>query len=296
MTDSQRYVMTVEYDGTDFVGWQIQPNSRTVQEILETALADLFGARARVTGAGRTDSGVHAKGQVAHFDASTKLEARVIMAALNARLPDDVTIRLLAQAEPDFHARFSASSRAYEYIISTERSPLRRGYSWHVKGKLDHASIAGTAARLAGARDFIAFSLAGDDDTHRYCHVFEAAWLVAGSEARFSIRANRFLRGMVRALVGGLVQVGRGRLSTDAFFEILESRDRGRMPMTAPPQGLFLVDVRYDADEFARMKVLMAELRRLHETGLSIEPAESGTAQRPFEAPENKTVQSTERR
>ena len=260
----KRIMLQVEYDGTDFAGWQLQPDERSVQGTLEQALESLFSQRVRVHGAGRTDAGVHALGQVAHFDMETHLDADTLRRALNSELPADVSIRDAREADTDFHSRFSASSRAYVFTVAHERVSLERRQQWIVYPEVDHVRIREAVRHLAGTHDFTAFSKYTPDQPHHFCHVFETDWAAGERISRFRIRANRFLQGMVRCMVGGLIQVGRGRLTSAQFGDILASRDRSRAPMLAPPHGLILTDVRYDETERAVVTDIM---RRLAEEG-----------------------------
>lgn len=258
----RRIMIQVEYDGSDFAGWQLQPNARSVQGTLEQALERLFGQRLRVHGAGRTDAGVHALGQVAHFDMETHLDANTLRRALNAELPPDVSIRGARETDTDFHSRFSASSRAYVYTVAHERVSLERRQQWIVYPVVDHDRIREAVSCLSGPHDFTAFSKYTPKQSHHYCHVFDVGWDAGERISRFRIRANRFLQGMVRCIVGGLIQAGRGRLAPEQFADILASRDRSRTPMLAPPHGLVLTDVRYDEAERA---VVADVIRRLAE-------------------------------
>jgi tRNA pseudouridine38-40 synthase len=242
----QRIKIRVEYDGTDFVGWQLQSNGRSVQGEIELALTKIFHQNIRVHGAGRTDAGVHASGQMAHFDALTNLDAHKIQRALNAKLPFDVSIRQAECVNQDFHARFSAASRSYTYTISHERVSLARHEQWILFARVKHPLIHAAVAQLRGTHDFTSFSKYVPEQIHHYCHVFEAEWEEGETFSRLHIRANRFLQGMVRCIVGGLVLVGRGRYTLDDFTSILEEKDRARSPMLAPPNGLVLTDVGYD--------------------------------------------------
>ncbi|MCB2206044.1 tRNA pseudouridine(38-40) synthase TruA [bacterium] len=258
---SQRYRLIVEYDGSDFVGWQVQPNGRSVQGEIEAALKRLFSVDIRIHGAGRTDAGVHATGQVAHFDATLQLDGDTMQRAINAELPPDVTIHDAAITDDDFHSRFSASSRSYCYTIAHARNSLNRRTQWQLFAGVDHAVISRTVQSLSGTHDFTTFSKLVPDLAHHYCHVFEASWEHDGEVTRFRIRANRFLQGMVRCLVGGLVQVGRKKITPEGFVELLEARDRGRAPMLAPPQGLVLTHVAYDSGEWNIVQGIMDRLR-----------------------------------
>ena len=261
MHDPRRFRMTVEYDGTDFVGWQLQPSGRSVQGTLEEGAERLFGSATRVHGAGRTDTGVHARGQVAHFDAATRLDPHTIGRALNAVLPADVSVRDLAVTPADFHARFSASSREYAYSLTQQRTSLHRRDRWIVYARLEHQRIQEAAALLPGTHDFTSFSKFSPTVDHCTCHMYETAWMVREESCVFTLRANRFLKGMVRALVGGLVLVGRGRMTVGQFGDILEAKDRAFTPMLAPPHGLVLTAVNYDPEDFAMMKGIISELR-----------------------------------
>jgi tRNA pseudouridine38-40 synthase len=189
----KRFKLIVEYDGSDFVGWQLQPNGRSVQGALETALRALFSIDVRVHGAGRTDAGVHATGQVAHFDLVTQLDANTMMRALNAELPADVTVHAAEISAPDFHSRFSASSRSYVYTIAHDRLSLARRTQWILYAALDHEAIEAAVACLRGTHDFTAFSKYVPGLSHHYCHVFRAEWQSGEATTHFHIRANRFL-------------------------------------------------------------------------------------------------------
>lgn len=256
----QRFKLQVEYDGTNFVGWQLQPDARSVQGTLEEAVQHLFSQQVRVHGAGRTDAGVHASGQVAHLDMETHLDAATLRRALNAELPPDITIRQAEEAAPDFHARFSASSRSYVYTIAHERVSIARHTQWIVYSAVEHDPIRASVAMLNGTHDFTAFSKYTPDQPHHFCHVFEVGWEEGAEVSRFRIRANRFLQGMVRCIVGGLILVGRGRLTPVQFGDILDSRDRSRAPMLAPPHGLVLTGVRYIYEEREVIRDIMREL------------------------------------
>ncbi|MDT8322887.1 MAG: tRNA pseudouridine(38-40) synthase TruA [Bacteroidota bacterium] len=261
-SQTRRYSIVVEYDGGDFVGWQLQPNGRSVQGVLESALQKLFSTAVRVHGAGRTDAGVHATGQVAHFDIALQLDGDTMVRALNAALPPDITVHEAAQAADDFHARFSASSRSYRYTIAHARNSLHRRTQWMLYAGIDHEAIIEAVPHLQGTHDFTSFSKRVPELEHHYCHVFDVGWENAGEVTRFTIKANRFLQGMVRCLVGGLVQVGRHKLSPRDFAALLGARDRRRAPMLAPPQGLVLTAVNYDAAERATVQGIMEDLRK----------------------------------
>jgi tRNA pseudouridine38-40 synthase len=255
-----RFKLLIEYDGTDFVGWQSQTNGRSVQRTIETALHELFSSEIRLNGAGRTDSGVHARGQVAHFDAETALPPDTIRNALNARLGPDLTIRNAEEVPDDFHARFSASSRRYTYRILTERSSLLRHDHFLCYAELNLQRMEDAAKCLAGTHDFTTMSKFSENAGHCFCHVFSAGWSGEGPVFHFNISANRFLTGMVRAIVGGLVLVGRGKLTVQEFSALLPLRDRRFTPQLAPPHGLTLEEVKYDPVEFDFIRRIMNEL------------------------------------
>ena len=259
--EKKRFGLIVEYDGSDFVGWQFQSNGRSVQGVLEAALRALFFTDVRVHGAGRTDAGVHATGQVAHFDLVTTLDGNAMARAINAKLPPDVTVHTAKVTDRDLHSRFSASSRSYIYRIAHQRVSLARRTHWILRASLDHDAILATVPCLRGTHDFTAFSKNVPSMSHHYCHVFHAEWLPGESKTEFHIRSNRFLQGMVRCIVGGLVLVGRHRLSPDDFAALITSRDRSRAPMLAPAHGLALSEVGYDLDDRALIDRIILGLK-----------------------------------
>ncbi|MFH1865565.1 MAG: tRNA pseudouridine(38-40) synthase TruA [Candidatus Eisenbacteria bacterium] len=241
--------LTIEYDGTDFSGWQVQPGTRTVQGDIEFALADLAGESTRVTGAGRTDAGVHALGQVASVATSLDLPAERIGHALNARLERDVRVVQVEDVPESFHARFDAVSRSYFYLIGSAESAVWRRNRWFVSASLDEAAMRDALAVLEGEHDFSSFCLVGSEPDHHRCRVTGISLeceVSFGGILVVRITANRFLRGMVRSVVGTLVEVGRGKTSPSGFEKILEARDRGAAGPTAPPHGLYLEKVSYD--------------------------------------------------
>jgi tRNA pseudouridine38-40 synthase len=236
----------VAYDGTDFVGFQRQAVGRTVQGVLEAVLEDVVGSRVRVLAAGRTDAGVHAEGQVIAFDTEWRHSLSDLKRALNACLPKDSAVRELAQAAADFHPRFDAVSRRYRYTIyqAPVRSPLVRRVSLHCRTPLDVEAMQTATAAIIGEHDFAAFGrpTKGDVTVRR---VFEAQWEAEPPWVRFEIEANAFLFRMVRSIVGTLLQVGHGKISTERVSEILTSRDRSQAGQTAPAHGLCLIRVSY---------------------------------------------------
>lgn len=245
-----RYWAKIEYDGTDFYGFQLQAAERTVQGDLEQALYQVTRVQTRVTGAGRTDTGVHARGQVIAFDAEWRHQTADLQRALNAVLPADVAVVELGVARPGFHPRFDAQSRTYTYTILCRpwRSPLERRRAWHVPYHLDVERMAEASQCLVGTQDLTTFGRPpqGDNPVRT---VMEAVWQKQDSRLMFDITANAFLHRMVRSLVGSLVLVGSGQLSPDEFRAMLAARDASRIKQIAPAQGLCLVRVNYATSE-----------------------------------------------
>ena len=239
--------LTVEYDGTGFAGWQVQPGTRTVQGVLEEAFSDLEGASVRVHGAGRTDAGVHALGQVAHVETGLELPPERIAGALNARLADDVRVRSVEEASEDFNARFSATARRYSYRILRGRDVFDP-HCWQIYFDVDRQAMDRGARELLGRHDFSSFcktsSLKPDGN---FCEVDLCRFEWSPQGAMFEIRANRFLHHMVRTIVGTLVEIGRGARPADDIPAILAARDRRSAGRMAPARGLFLEEVTYPA-------------------------------------------------
>ncbi|NOX60375.1 MAG: tRNA pseudouridine(38-40) synthase TruA [Chloroflexi bacterium] len=249
MTDGSEallYRAVVEYDGTDFLGFQIQAQGRTVQGVLEEALLRLTQRPVRVVGSGRTDAGVHAWGQVVAFRTAWPHSLSRLHRGLNAVLPDDIAIRTLEPAPSGFHPRFSADERWYRYQIGlwSGHSPLRARYAWEIGPDLDVEAMNRAATELVGTHDFATFGRAPQgENTVRT--VTQAVWSKETPYLYFDIRANAFLQRMVRNLVATLVWVGQGKCSPERFRTLLRSRDRSRSAPPAPPQGLFLMAVEY---------------------------------------------------
>ena len=236
--------LDLEYDGTDFHGWQVQPRARTVQGCLEAALEDILGKPVRMTAAGRTDSGVHALGQVASFSFDALPPSPQLLRRLNIGTPRDVRVTALRVVEDDFSARHSARARRYRYQMLRERSALWTRYYHELHNSVDVDRMHAAAQEFLGEQDFSAFAHVDPEDNSR-CLVSRAA--VHGDESRvwFEITANRFLHNMVRRLAGVLVEVGRGRLQASDLKRILREQDRSRGGPCLPPQGLFFVAVEY---------------------------------------------------
>lgn len=237
--------LLIEYDGTNYVGWQRQENGKSVQGEIESALQRVLQKEVSVIGAGRTDAGVHARGQVASVRAETKLEPSEIGGALNALLPEDIVIHNVEEVPAEFHARYSAKERRYSYLIARDPTALQRQYSWYLKYNLDVDLMKRAAESIIGTHDFESFCKANSDVDHYRCTVATAVWKEESTLLQFTISADRFLHGMVRALVGTMVDVGRGYTSLDEFLKILEKKDRKEAGMAAPARGLVLEEVVY---------------------------------------------------
>ena len=241
--------LTLSYDGTRLVGWQRQAEGESVQGVLEDALARFEGGPVTVHGAGRTDAGVHALGQVASVEVAFTHDVATLARALNAQLPEDVRVLSVEEAAPGFHARFSARSKTYRYCIrnGAVATPFERAYVWHVPQPLDVDAMRQAASRLLGRHDFSTFRSIGTDvpDAVRTLHRSDVVG-DAGSLLTYEVSGDGFLRHMVRAIVGTLVEVGRGWRDPAQMDALLQTRDRARAGATAPPHGLFLVRVDYD--------------------------------------------------
>ncbi|HNM77398.1 MAG TPA: tRNA pseudouridine(38-40) synthase TruA [Tepidiformaceae bacterium] len=245
---AKRFAATVSYDGTAFVGSQIQPNGRTVQQELETAAAVLFGSATRVELAGRTDSGVHAIGQVAAFSAETRHEPETVRKALNANLPEDVAVRAVREAPAGFDPRRWARKRWYRYTVANgeSREPLTRGAAWFVEGNLDLPAMRAASDALLGRRDFSAFSGFLEAGRTPVRTVSRAEWSCEGSTLLFDIEADAFLPQMVRRITGALIRCGRNAATVEEFVRLLEQAKPGSMAHVAPAHGLCLQKVWYD--------------------------------------------------
>lgn len=250
--------LVLEYEGTAYRGWQSQKEGPTVQSTLERCIAGLTGEQCHVMGAGRTDSGVHALGQVAAFKTSSELDAATIKRALNALLPPDIRVRAASEEDESFHPRYSSSLKTYFYLVSntSHASPFLRRYVWRVPQKLDMGAMSRAAALLEGKHDFRAFMGAGSSvrSSERTLSMLSVEYLdgigflgagIEGGFVRITVRGDGFLRHMVRNIVGTLVEVGRGKLEAEAVKGIIASGERSEAGPTAPPQGLFLEKVLY---------------------------------------------------
>jgi tRNA pseudouridine38-40 synthase len=239
--------LTIEYDGTHYHGWQLQPNGETIQAALERALSTFLGQRTRIVGSGRTDAGVHALGQVAHFSCDKKIDLYRLQRGLNALTPVDICIRNAEVVADTFDARRDASSRLYQYRIwnSPWPSVFQRRTSWHIHEPLELAPMRQAIIALEGEVDFSSFQAAGCDAAHAVRRVYRNELTQQGNLIVYSIEATAFLRHMVRNIVGTLVEVGHGQRSPESFAALVKARDRTQAGITAPAHGLFLMEVKY---------------------------------------------------
>lgn len=241
-----RYFLKFSYDGTAYHGWQIQPNQVSVQKSMTKVLARLFGSEVELTGAGRTDAGVHARCMFAHFDSPfALLDCTAMARKLNHMMPFDIAVHALYLVGPKAHARFDAHSRTYEYHLCASKDPFRRAYSMYMNFPLDVAAMNRAAACLFDYQDFTSFSKLHTDVKTNHCRIRQAYWEQRDGMLVFTIQADRFLRNMVRAIVGTLLLVGRGKMDEAGFREVIEARDRCKAGGSVEAKGLFLVDVEY---------------------------------------------------
>jgi tRNA pseudouridine38-40 synthase len=245
----RNFKLTIEYDGSAYHGWQRQKGARTIQAAIERALTAMTRQPVTLVGAGRTDAGVHAIGQVANFKCHTALTADIFQNGLNSLLPEDVVIRQCCEVAEDFHARYSAKSKRYAYRIINQpiRIAIGRQYAWHMLKPLDPVAMQAVVPHLVGTHDFSSFEGVGSPRKHSCRHVIQARLLQTDqSTLVFEIEADGFLRYMVRNIVGTLVAIGRGKLSPEDFPRIIAAKDRGQAAATAPAHGLFLLEVKYE--------------------------------------------------
>lgn len=239
-----RYFFEIAYNGSRYHGWQRQENAVTVQQRVEEAFFTIFRQKLPVTGSGRTDAGVHCRQQYFHIDYEGELPLNM-MHRLNSYLPRDITLRTYRKVPEGMHARFSAVSRTYEYHIAAIKDPFATDQAFYLSRPLDTGSMNAAAQRLLGEKDFRAFSRVKTDVNHFICTVGEAQWQRGENRLIFSITASRFLRGMVRAIVGTLLQVGLGKIPPEDIDRIIKSKDRRQAGASAPAHGLFLTGVVY---------------------------------------------------
>lgn len=247
----ERYFIYLGYNGKNFCGWQIQPKDYTVQQCLEEALTTLLREPVAVVGAGRTDSGVHARLMIAHFDWHEPIEDTAFLAGkLNRLLPKDIAVYKIVPVVPEAHARFDATSRTYKYYITMQKDPFNYDFVYRMSGGLDFQAMNEACQVLFEYVDFTSFSKVHTDVKTNNCRIYQAGWQQEGNVWVFTIQADRFLRNMVRAIVGTLLEVGRGKLSVEGFRKVIEAKDRGRAGTSVPGHALYLVDVSYPDELF----------------------------------------------
>jgi tRNA pseudouridine38-40 synthase len=247
-----RYFIYISYKGTSYHGWQLQPNSITVQKILENALSVVLSEEITTTGAGRTDSGVHALFFCAHFDSLLPdlNERKKLVFRLNRFLPEDISVNAVRKVNPDANARYSAVSRTYKYYISRTKDPFFNSSSWFLHGDIDVEAMNQACSILYRHSDFTSFSKLHSGAKSNICRIYDARWEKKDNRLIFTIRADRFLRNMVRAIVGTLIEIGFGKMTLDEFEDIIAAKDRCRAGTSAPAKGLFLVDIEYPEEVF----------------------------------------------
>lgn len=241
----RNFKLIIEYDGSRYAGWQRQENAATIQEEIEKSLARILQEQIVVHGAGRTDAGVHARGQVANFKISTSLDPYKLLGGLNGTLPEDIIVRSVEEVPLDFHARFSAKSRTYSYTITVIPTALLRHYTWYVTHRLETTLLVRSAGCILGTHSFRSFCRVQPDIDHYLCTVGEAIWTFDREYLKFRITANRFLHGMVRGLVGTMVDVARGYLPIDEYERLYVDGVRNDAGQSAPAKGLVLEEVTY---------------------------------------------------
>lgn len=240
-----RYFIQFSYNGSGYHGWQIQPNALSVQEVLTQALTTILGTDIELTGAGRTDAGVHAKQMFAHLDIEQKIDTEKLVYKLNAFLPKDIAVSNIFPVSDQAHARFDASKRTYEYHIHTQKNPFLTALSWYYHQDLDIDLMNEAAKLLLTYTDFQCFSKVNTDVATFDCKIYEASWTLDNQQLVFTISADRFLRNMVRAIVGTLINVGLHKTSLAEFEQIIRSKNRSEAGFSVPAHGLYLTYIEY---------------------------------------------------
>jgi tRNA pseudouridine38-40 synthase len=250
--DKTRYFIFISYKGTSYHGWQIQPNSVTVQQILEEALSVVLNEKISAIGAGRTDTGVHATFFCAHFESISPdlLEIWNLVFRLNQYLPPDISVSSIKKVLPDASARYSAVSRTYKYYISKVKDPFFDNSSWYLHGDIDIVSMNKACKIMYEHNDFTSFSKLHSGAKSNICKIYSAGWEESDNRLVFTIKADRFLRNMVRAIVGTMIEIGLGKIDLTKFEEIFHAKDRCKAGKSAPAKGLFLVDIEYPEEIF----------------------------------------------
>lgn len=245
-----RFFFEISYTGAHYHGWQTQANAKGVQQVVEEVMSQLLRREVKIVGSGRTDTGVHCRQQFFHADIDTDFVYDKFLVQLNSFLPPDIAIHSIRKVKPDASARYAATERTYEYRITRIKDPLEVGRAFFCYKPLDISALGDAAALLSGEHDFEAFSKVKTDVNHFRCEVKKATWREEGHVLIFTITANRFLRGMVRAIVGTLLDVGSGKITVAQFQQVINSRNRTRAGMNVPPEGLYLHRVKYPSHIF----------------------------------------------
>ena len=247
----KRYFIYCSYKGTAYHGWQVQPNGISIQEVLSAALSTILRTTIEITGAGRTDTGVHARMMVAHFDVEEKLpDINHFTSKLNSLLPCDIAVSIIREVQPDVHARFDAISRKYEYHVVTAKNVFKTGFAARLNENLNFELMNQAAAVLKEYTDFTSFSKLHTDVKTNICDIRHAEWTENDGEWIFTIEADRFLRNMVRAIVGTLFEVGRKKMSIEEFRCVIEAQDRCKAGVSVPANGLYLIEILYPENIF----------------------------------------------
>jgi tRNA pseudouridine38-40 synthase len=247
-----RYFIFISFKGTSYHGWQMQPKAITVQKILDEAISMILGEKISTTGAGRTDAGVHAQVFCAHFDSLNPdlAKRKNLIFRLNRFLPDDISVTGIRKVLADANARFTAISRTYKYFVTRLKDPFNDYSSWFIHGDLDIETMNKTSKILLNHSDFTSFSRFHSDNKTNLCKIYDAGWEISGNMLVFTIRADRFLRNMVRAIVGTMIEAGRGKIDTTDFERIIVLKNRSSAGMSAPAKGLFLTAIEYPEEIF----------------------------------------------
>ena len=240
-----RYFLELSYNGKAYHGWQNQPNAISVQEVVENAISKLLNSKIKIVGAGRTDAGVHAKQMFAHFDLDTKIEGDDLKYKLNAFLPEDIAVHDILDVKPDAHARFNATRRSYLYRLSIEKDAFNFDSAYYLKKQLNIGLMNQATKELLGHKDFQCFSKTHTDVKTYYCDIQSANWQQIGNELHFTITADRFLRNMVRAIVGTLINVGLEKITVEDLQAIIASKNRSEAGYSVPAHGLYLTKIEY---------------------------------------------------
>ncbi|WP_147677953.1 tRNA pseudouridine(38-40) synthase TruA [Algibacter pacificus] len=243
-----RYFIELSYNGAAYHGWQIQPDAISVQEVLEKALSVLLKSTISIMGAGRTDTGVHAKQMYAHFDVDTVFNSVDLVYKLNAFLPRDIAIHDLFKVKDDVHARFHATSRMYLYRVSVQKNVFNVNQAYYVKQKVNVENMQEAAKILLEYNDFQCFSKSKTDVKTYLCQIMKADWTLVNGELHFTIKADRFLRNMVRAIVGTMINIGLGKIQVQDLHHIIKSKNRSNAGFSVPAHGLYLIEVEYPKD------------------------------------------------